>query len=128
MRRDARRFALPMGLAVAAAWVLLLIHLIHSRPAPGAADPQRLATAYQTAVTGKDEAAVERLLAQPPGGAARTLIERGGCGALTSVRPVAEADGRFLELAGAGGRRCGRLPIAEHEGRWYIDPWAAPLR
>jgi hypothetical protein len=116
-----------VGIAVAAAWVLLLVYLIHGRPPDGAADPERLASAYRAAVAGKDEVGLERLLANPPGTAARALIEHDTCGALVSVRPMTESDRHFLELHADAGRSCGRLPIAELRGRWYVDPWADPI-
>jgi hypothetical protein len=28
-------------------------------------------------------------------------------------------------LTGRDGSGCGRVPIAEHDGRWYVDPWPA---
>ncbi|WP_213451155.1 hypothetical protein [Rhizomonospora bruguierae] len=122
-----RRYVLPAGLAAAVTWVLLLVYLIHGRPPEGAADPEHLASAYRSAVARSDEQAVERLLADPPATAARTLVRRDSCGGLVDVRAVTEGELRFLVLAGAGGRECGRVAIAEHRGRWFVDPWAAPV-
>ena len=50
------------------------------------------------------------------------------CGQLTSVRAIIDSGSAYLELRGPDGESCGRLPIAEHSGRWYIDPWSNPLR
>jgi hypothetical protein len=112
-----RRHAPPLGLALGIVWVAIVTLLVARMPEPGAADPAALARDFQRAVAARDATAVERLLADPSTGTAHRLLDEARCGDRPAVvRPAAD----HLELSGVDGSSCGRLPIAEQGGRWYL--------
>jgi hypothetical protein len=105
------------------AWTATLIVLIAHQPPVGADSPDGLAKAFSAAVAGNDRPAVERLInedVEPQ--VIDQLIQQSKCG------NVIRATSTHLDILTAGDTRCGQLPIAEHRGRWFIDPWADPLR
>lgn len=111
--------------------LILILALIARTPDPGAASADELASAYQRAVAESDQA-MEPLVYSPPEDdeyLLRALREPDGCGdpsKVTARATMGSAGVGFLELANATGRACARLPIAEHDGRWFLDAWAAP--
>jgi NADPH-dependent 2,4-dienoyl-CoA reductase/sulfur reductase-like enzyme len=127
-----RRKVIMWSLAAAGiGFLILIVVLIARTPDPGAPSAQELASSYQRAVVESDQA-MEALVYSPPEYdeyLLRALREPDGCGDPTKVTARATAAGAglgFLELADAAGRACARLAIAEHDGRWFLDAWAAP--
>lgn len=97
-----RRALLAAGVVLALAWIAVVTVAVASRPPAGEADPAALAAAFRQALADRDERAVERLLYKPPDGTSKRLLR--GC----RQDPAP----------------CLALPIGEHHGRWYVDPWA----
>jgi len=122
-----RRTVLVTGALLALAWITTIVVLIHRSPEAGAASPAALASAYQQAWSDHDSAALERLLFRPPD---RGTVDRLGVDPACDPGPVrVRAVGEsHLELSTADGTPCDRLPIAERDGRWYVNPWADPTR
>jgi hypothetical protein len=123
-----RRRPTPMGVVVVVlcAWFVALVVLIHRSPPQGAPTPVALAGAFGAAVRTGDERAAARLVyGAPPGDAVATLLRDARCG---GARTTVTAGRASLLLHRAGGAVCGALPVAAHDGRWLIDPWAVPVR
>jgi hypothetical protein len=123
-RSRLRRYGPTGGLIAAICWLATIVTFIAATPDPGAASPDALAAAYTRAVESRDADALAALLHEPTESAADTLLTP-GC-TMTEARAVVTAAGLgYLSLSGGG--ECGRLPIAEHDGRWLIDVWSDPL-
>jgi hypothetical protein len=122
-----RRRPTPTGVVVAVlcAWFVALVVLIHRSPSQGAPTPAALAGAFGAAVRTGDERAASRLVYDAPGDAVATLLRDARCGGPRTTVTVGRAS---LLLHGPGGAVCGWLPVAAHDGRWLIDPWAVPVR
>ena len=118
-----RRYGFRIAVVVGVLWVGGASWAISRAPAPGAADPVGLATAYQRGLAVGD---IEYLLYDPPRGTGDRLVAAlaTACGTGARVR----ASGAVLALSTVDGRDCGRLPIAQHDGRWYVDPWTTVNR
>lgn len=126
------RRLLPAGLVlIAAVWLSTITVLISRTPPAGEASPRDLAAAVEAAVQRNDVDEARRLIADAPEDSDRIsrLLTRAACGG-KGTRVVAGdgPDAGYLHLLTPTGSSCGWLPIAEHDERWLIDLWAAPVR
>ncbi|MDI6105912.1 hypothetical protein QLQ12_45815 [Actinoplanes sp. NEAU-A12] len=115
---------------VAVAWVATNVWLIASAPLEGEPSPQALAAQVRAAVVARDVDAVRRLVVDAPEDdeVLAAMLRSASCGgASPTVAVVQRQQAMMLELA-AGSGSCGMLPIAEHDGRWLVDLWAAAVR
>ncbi len=110
-------------------WILTVAIIIHQTPSDGEGSPEALADALVTAIETKDTRAGQRLIADSPDtDAIASFLAELDCGSgYITAGAVVRDDGSFIQIAAAGGELCGRVPIAERDGRWFVDLWAAPI-
>ncbi len=97
-------------------WIAAVTFLIARDPGPGESDPEALAAAFTRAMSTNDVDGVTRLVAgSPEREAIEKLLREVSCG------DEAGAVGSQLVIVRRG-TECGRLPIADHDGRWFIEP------
>ncbi|WP_020520516.1 hypothetical protein [Catelliglobosispora koreensis] len=112
-----------LSFALILMWTVYLTVLISSQPPRGADDPGALAVRFEEAVSARDNAEIKRLVfeADMETQSVDRLVSDARCG-----DRMRASDGH-IAVYRADGSLCGRLAIAEHNGRWFIDPWADPL-
>ncbi|MEU4620358.1 hypothetical protein AB0G04_10335 [Actinoplanes sp. NPDC023801] len=128
----AGRTAPVLVMLAAIGFIATVVVLIARTPLPGEATAAGLAAAYQQALADQDTDAINRLTHGLPDDAAAiaVLLSPTPCGGqVGQVRAVnATVDTATLLLYDRSGRSCAQMAIAAHDGRWFIDPWAAPFR
>jgi hypothetical protein len=101
-------------------WFVFIAVLIHGEPAPGAASPDELARDYESALNDHDADRVALLLGAPISGdadaVAKFLVGREHVGRW-HVSVVANG----LAVSDDGQARA-VLAVAEHDGRWQVNP------
>lgn len=118
-----------MCLVAAVAWIVTIVVVIATGQPDGEPTAEQLAGTLQAAVAAGEPDGVRRLLADPPGGdqAVHALLRDLDCGGATTIAVARQGARPLLAVSGATGL-CGHLAISQHDGRWLVDPWAAPLR
>jgi hypothetical protein len=113
-----------------AAWIGYVTLTIWRTPPRGEPTVERLATAVESALAG-DAGRLTRLM---PENTDPDAVERfaaaADCGPDGSAVAVVRDGERnyYLQFTGPSGERCGRVAVAEADGRWIVDPWARPVR
>lgn len=118
-----RRYVPTLVFGLTIAWIVTLTVIIWRTPEDGAQTPDALAAAYQDALARQDRGEMRRLAPDADDRALDLLLDPPGC---SSRVPAAVAASTSIDLQN-GGTRCGRLAIARRNGRWLVDPWAAPF-
>jgi len=114
-----------------AGWLVMTAVLIYRTPDDGERTTAELATKFEAALRANSVDQAKRLIAAPPDDdeAVSSLLAAARCdGPSTRVHGV-DRDPRsgYLALTDRAGGSCGRIPVARHEQRSFIDPWAEPV-
>ena len=127
LRRVRPLTALPFVLFLG--WILAVAIIIHETPLKGEDSPDALANALATAIETKDAGAAERLIADSPDtdAIANFLAEAACGGGSVTAEAVVRGEATYLQIVSPGEGSCGQVPIAERDGRWFVDLWAAPI-
>jgi hypothetical protein len=127
LRRVRPLTALPF--VVFLGWILAVAIIIHATPLQGEDPPDALADALATAIETKDAGAAERLIADSPDtDAIADFLAEAACGSgSVAAHAVVRGEATYVQIVSPGAGSCGQVPIAERDGRWFVDLWAAPI-